>query len=122
MRSTQLMDGLTFHDDNPYAEPLFVDKAGRILRFHLRPGQSIAEHDAPHSPFYAVVLKGSGQFSGADGAWAHFGTGSLIIFDPGEIHAVRALEEELVFVGFLQGAPHVRDEKVGGELGRAEQE
>ena len=118
MRTIQLLEDLEFHDDNPYAQPLLVDKAGRILRFTLRPAQSIAEHDAPHSPFYVIVLKGHGMFAGGDGQEYRFGPNSLLIFDPGENHAIRALDEELVFVGFLQGVPGTRPEKVGGEIAR----
>ena len=50
MHATSLLDKLDFHDKNPYAEPLLVDDTGRILRFTLRPGQSVREHSAPHSP------------------------------------------------------------------------
>jgi hypothetical protein len=28
-----------------------------------------------------------------------------LIFEPGEVHAIRAQDEELVFVAFLHGAP-----------------
>ena len=116
MRTAQLLENLEFHDKNPYAQPLFVDKGGRILRFTLRPGQDITEHDAPNSPFYVIVLKGYGMFTGGDGKEARFGPNSLLIFDHGESHAIRALDEELVFVGFLQGVPNTRPEKVGGEI------
>lgn len=105
MKTAQLLKNLVFHDKNPYAEPLFVDKAGRILRFTLRPGQNIREHDAPHSPVYIVVLQGQGMFAGGNSAEQRFGPNDLLIFDAGELHAIRALDEELVFVAFLQGAP-----------------
>ena len=35
-----------------------------------------------------------------------------------EHHLIHALDEELIFVGFLQGAPGNISEKRGGELGR----
>lgn len=106
MKTMHLLEGLQFHDKDPYAQPLFVDKTGRVLRFTLRPGQSIREHNAPDSPFYAVVLKGQGMFAGSNGKEQQFGPNSLLVFDPGENHLIRALDEELVFVGFLQGASH----------------
>ncbi len=114
MRTINLLDGLEFHDKNPYAQPLYVDDLGRVLRFALRPGQSIQPHEAPNSPFYLVVLQGHGLFAGADGREREFGPNSLLIFDPGEVHAVRALNEDLVFVGFLHGAPGARHGQVGG--------
>lgn len=118
MKSLQLLEELGFHEQHPYAEPLFVDAAGRILRFTLRPGQSIREHDAPHSPFYVVVLKGQGIFAGEDGQEQRFGPHALLIFDPGESHVIRALDDDLVSVGFLQGAPGTRPKKVGGKIAK----
>jgi quercetin dioxygenase-like cupin family protein len=117
MRTTQLLENLEFHDDHPYAQPLFVDEDGRVIRFMLKPGQSITEHNAPSSPFYVVILKGNGVFSGPDGIEKVVSPNSLLIFNKGETHAVRALDEELVFVGFLHGVEGTRPGKVGGLLG-----
>ena len=94
MRSMNLLENLEFHDDNPYAQPLFVDSHGRALRFTLKPGQSIGRHNAPDSPFYVVVLKGHGIFAGEDGQEHRVGPHTLLIFDPGENHQVRAVNEE----------------------------
>ncbi len=118
MRTTNLLEGLEFHEPNPYAEPLYVDEYGRVLRFTLKPGQSIREHHAAHSPFYVVVLKGRGAFAGADGKEQQFGPNALLLFEPGEGHTVRALDEELVFVGFLHGVSEAQGGRPGGELGR----
>jgi quercetin dioxygenase-like cupin family protein len=105
MQSFDLHDNVVFHDRDPYAEPLFVDKTGRILRFALQPGQAVREHMAPHSPVYIVILKGNGLFSGGENQEKRFGPGTLLVFDTGELHAVRAVGEELIFVSFLHGAP-----------------
>jgi quercetin dioxygenase-like cupin family protein len=105
MKSVQLLESLEFHDRNPYAQPLFVDPTGRILRFTLRPGQSVQEHQAPHSPVYIVVLKGHGLFAGPDGREERFGPNALLIFGAGENHSLRAVDEDLVCVVFLHGAP-----------------
>lgn len=107
MNATQLLDKLEFHDKNPNAEPLFVAPDGRILRFALRPGQVVREHSAPHSPVYVVVLKGQGLFAGADGQEQRFGPNTLLTFEAGENHSIRAEGEELVFVTFLREAPGV---------------
>ena len=107
MNATQLLDNLVFHDKNPNAEPLFVAPDGRILRFALRPGQAVREHSAPHSPVYVVVLKGQGLFAGADGQEQSFGPNTLLTFEAGENHSIRAQGEELVFVTFLREAPGV---------------
>lgn len=105
MKTISLMENWEFKTDAPYAEPLFVAHDGRILRFALRPGQIVREHQAPHSPVYIVVLKGHGMFAGADGKEEQLGPEALIIIDAGENHSIRALEEDLVFVTFMHGAP-----------------
>ena len=105
MKTIQLMEKWEFHDNNPFAQPLFVAPDGRILRFALHPGQIVREHTAPHSPVYVVVLKGTGVFVGGDNKEQQFGPNALIIFDAGENHAIRALDEDLVFITFLHGAP-----------------
>ena len=105
MISIPLNDNLVFHERDLYAEPLFVDKTSRILRFALKPGQSVREHMAPHSPVTIVVLKGSGLFSGGENQEQRVGPGTLLVFNAGETHAILAEGEELVFVVFLQGAP-----------------
>jgi quercetin dioxygenase-like cupin family protein len=121
MRTMQLLENVEFHEREPNAEPLFVDQYGRVIRFCLKPGQVIREHSAGGSPFYAVVVKGSGIFVGAGGEERHVAPNTLLIFEPGEEHEVRAGDEELVFVGFLHGVPGTRPDHVGGELGRASQ-
>jgi quercetin dioxygenase-like cupin family protein len=104
MKIIPLMEDWEFKDKNPNAQPLFVTQDGRILRFALKPGQIVREHQAPHSPVYIVVLSGQGMFAGPDGKEQLLGPNALIIFDVGENHAVRALDEDLVFVAFLHGA------------------
>ena len=104
MESMNLIDETEFHSKSPYAKPLHADKNGRALLFALHPDQSIREHNAPSSPFYIVILKGQGVFAGRDGNEQTFGPGTLLIFDSGENHSISALEE-LVFIGFLHGAP-----------------
>lgn len=108
MKTVALHDNLVFHDRDPYAEPLFVDKTGRVLRFMLQPGQTVSEHTAPSTPVYLVVLEGAGLFSGADGQEERHGPGTLLIFDVGEKHAIRAESEPLVFLAFLHGAPQAQ--------------
>jgi quercetin dioxygenase-like cupin family protein len=119
MKADLLLEQLEFHNDNPYAQPLLVSPQSRILRFMLKPGQRIAEHAAPHSPFHVVILQGTGMFSGSDGVEHSFGPNTLLTFDVGETHSVRALDEPLVFLGFLQGVDPYRSTSMesGGVLG-----
>jgi quercetin dioxygenase-like cupin family protein len=84
----------------------------------LKPGQKIEEHRVPNSPFHVLVIKGRGVFAGGNGQEEEYGPGSLLVFQPDEPHTVRALDEELVFIGFLQGVESMRPERTGGEIGR----
>lgn len=118
MRSADLLTDLEFTLEDPNAQPLWVDQYGRVLRFMLLPGQSIREHRVPTSPFYVVVIKGQGVFTGAGGVEQQVGPGMLVTFDPDEAHSVRALDEEFVFVGILHGVTGTRPQHHGGELGR----
>ncbi len=104
MQVTSLLENLKFGDKDAHAEPVHVDQKGRAILFTLKPGQAIREHNAPSSPFFVIVLRGRGAFAGGDGIEHTCGPNSLLVFDPGENHAIRALEE-LVFVGILHGAP-----------------
>lgn len=104
MKITKLLDNLKFGEKDSHAEPLHVDRQGRAILFTLKPGQSIREHNAPSSPFFVVILKGQGVFIGGDGMEHNCGNNTLLVFDPGEQHAIRALDE-LVFVGILHGVP-----------------
>src|SRR5512135_1352318 len=112
MESVQLLENLVFQDKSPLAQPLHVDPNGRAILFTLKPGQSIREHNVPSSPFFVVILKGRGVFTGLDGKEKTYGPDTLLIFDPAEVHSVRALDE-LAFVGFLHGAPGAQEGKAG---------
>jgi len=104
MKAINLSENLEFSSKHAHAQPLHVDRNGRVILFTLKPGQSLSEHNVPTSPFYVVILSGRGVFAGSDGIEQTFDSNTLLIFDPGEGHLVRALDE-LVFVSFLHGAP-----------------
>jgi hypothetical protein len=71
---------------------------------------------APRDAAGGRVVDGAGGCAGSDGVEREFGPNAILIFDKGETHAVRALDEELVFVGFLHGVEGTRPGKVGGLL------
>ena len=106
MKTVNLLDGLEWQDtDAPaHAQALHYDEHGRALRWTLRPGQVVQEFTTQQTPIYIVVLQGQGMFSGADGQEELHGPNSLIIFDQGEQHSARALDEDLVFVAILHEA------------------
>ncbi len=104
MKAINLLEGLKFTDKEAHAEPVHSDRKGRAILFTLKPGQSIREHNAPSTPFFAVVVKGKGIFAGGDGVEHPCGPDTLLVFDSGENHSIRAVEE-LVFIGILHGSP-----------------
>jgi quercetin dioxygenase-like cupin family protein len=104
MKAIDLFENWQFDNKGPHAEPLHVDKNGRAILFTLKPDQTIREHNAPSSPFYVISLGGRGIFTGGDGIEQTVDPNTLLVFDPGEHHTVRALDN-LVFIGFLHGAP-----------------
>ena len=104
MKTINLFDNLQFGETDPRAEPLHVDREGRAILFTLKPNQSIREHNAPSSPFFAIILQGQGVFTGGDGAEQTCGPNTLLIFDAGENHSIRAIDE-LIFLGILHGSP-----------------
>jgi quercetin dioxygenase-like cupin family protein len=106
MKTFALYENVIFNDKNANAEPLHVDTHGRILRFSLQPGQTIVEHNAPHSPVNIVVLQGHGLFAGGDQQEQKFGPDTMILFDAGENHLIKALDEPLVFLAILHEAPN----------------
>lgn len=118
MRYIALLDQLEFNEDRAHSEPLFVDQHARILRFTLKPGQVIAEHNAPSSPFYVVGLAGRGEFTDGGGDRHPVHPNDLLIFDVAEKHSVAAGDEEFVFLGILLSAPQVRDDHIGGTMAK----
>jgi quercetin dioxygenase-like cupin family protein len=104
MKYVNLLENWQFSDKGPHAEPLHVDRNGRAILFTLLPDQTIRAHNVPSSPFFVMILEGQGIFTGGNGVERVVGPNTLLVFEPGEQHAVRAVNN-LVFVGFLHGAP-----------------
>jgi quercetin dioxygenase-like cupin family protein len=105
MKTIHLLDSFIFNETHAHSEPLHVDVHGRALLFALRPGQTVKEHNAPHSSVNIVVLKGQGFFAGNDKTESLLGPNTLLVIAPGEDHTIRAGDEDLVFLAILQGAP-----------------
>jgi quercetin dioxygenase-like cupin family protein len=104
MKCINLFENWKFDDKGPHAEPLHVDRNGRAILFTLQPEQTILAHNVPSSPFFVIILEGQGVFSGGDGIERIVGSIALLVFEPGEQQSVRAWDN-LVFIGFLHGAP-----------------
>ena len=104
MKTINLLEKVSFKEAQSNSEALFADKNNRILLFSFKPHQVLEKHNSPKSPVVIVVLKGKGVFTGGDGKEQILEPNSLIIFSEAENHSVKALDEELVFVAYLNGA------------------
>ncbi len=105
MKIFNLLECAKFADVDPHAEPLHVDKLGRVLLYALRPGQTVREHNSPHSPVYLSVLQGEGMFAGGDATEVRLGPNMFMLLNQGEMHSVRALDDDLIFLTILHGSP-----------------
>lgn len=105
MRTFDLFEGVEFNERNAQAQSLHSNEEGRALRFALLPRQEIEDHEAPNSPVHLVILQGRGLFTGADGVERECSEGMMVVFDAGETHSVRALDEKLVFIAILKENP-----------------
>ena len=72
----------------------------------------------PEFPFYVLVLQGRGMFAGRDRQEHEYGANALLVFEAGEPHTVRALDDTLVFISYLPAVDNMRTERTGGEIGR----
>jgi len=116
MKTFCLNEQLVFDPDRAYAQPLLADNQHRILRFMLKPGQKVKEHQAPSSAVILVVIQGQGLFSGADGQQQTLSAQDLVIYAKGEPHAIEALDQELVFLAILTAAPEQAADHPAGLL------
>ena len=105
MKTIELLTGVTFNEKRPHTQSLHSNKEARALRFAFLPGQSIKAHDAPSSPIHLIVLQGKGVFIAENGVERECGPGMMVVFDAGETHSVRALDEDLVYVSIYNGVP-----------------
>lgn len=95
-----------------------MDNHAKILLFTLRPGQSIAEHSAPSSPFYVVVLQGTGTFTDGNRKAHSVEPNDLLVFDAAERHSVTAGDQDFIFRGILQQESAVRQNHLGGSMAK----
>jgi len=101
MKVEHLLENLRFNDDRPHAETLFNYETSKVIRFTLKPGQELKEHRAPRYKLNIIVLRGKGMFGGGGGQELSANPMTLLHFEVNELHRVKALGEELVFVAFL---------------------
>jgi len=78
----------------------------RLVVFRLAPGQTVPPHRSV-STVMLTVISGQGFASGGDEERA-VTTGDIVIYEPNELHGMRAESEELVLLATITPRPGTR--------------
>lgn len=78
----------------------------RVVVFRIEPGQEVAPHTSTSTVLLSVI-SGRGTVSGASGASA-VSAGDLVAYEVGELHGMRAGDEQLVLVAIITPRPGTR--------------
>ena len=86
------------------ATALMHDAPGaRLVVFRIEPGQQVALHTSPSTVILSIV-SGSGAVLGAEGE-REVRAGELVVYEPQELHGMRALDEQLVIAAMITPRP-----------------
>lgn len=89
--------------DRPGTQLLHDSAHVRIVGFHLLPGQEVKAHRSS-STVTVQVVDGEGVFTGVEGN-VRLIAGEAVVYDPEEVHAIRALEVPLRFLAIMSPRP-----------------
>jgi quercetin dioxygenase-like cupin family protein len=98
-----LPEGPPARSERPATQILHDDTNARVIAFHLMPGQKVPPHHSS-STVMVHVLEGIGVFHGADTS-ATLSAGGMAVFEPGETHAIDAVDSSLRFVAIITPRP-----------------
>lgn len=96
--------------DKPATAILHASDDVRLVVFRLAPGQQVVPHSST-STVSLLVLAGAGQLTGADDAYPlarDVKAGDMVIYEPNELHGMRALDDELLLLATITPRPGVR--------------
>lgn len=79
------------------------DADARLVTFRIEPGQEVKPHTSTSSVMLSIV-SGHGTVTGADGE-RPVRAGELVIYARGELHGMRAAEEQLVILAMIAPRP-----------------
>jgi len=94
------------HPDRPATAILHDSPDARLVVFRLAPGQSVSPHRSTSSVILHV-LRGSGQLSGESAEQA-VSTGDMVVYQPNELHGMRANDQELLLLATITPRPGAR--------------
>lgn len=79
------------------------DADARLVSFRIEPGQEVKPHTSTSSVMLSIV-SGRGTVTGADGEQP-VRAGDLVIYARGELHGMRAGDEQLVILAIIAPRP-----------------
>jgi quercetin dioxygenase-like cupin family protein len=98
---------VAFHSGRPAMTLMHDSVDVRVIVFRIAVGQAVPMHTSP-ATVLLYVLSGCGQVSDAEGDHAvHAGT--IVAYEPREIHGMRAISEELVLLAIIAPRPTFRE-------------
>ena len=108
--------------DRPATQLLHDEPNTRIVAFNLLPGQvgnaclygatggrsfiagMVGQRFAVRNSGAHTVVEGTGDFTGDDGE-VRLQAGEAVVYSPGEVHAIRAIEHSLRFIAVITPRP-----------------
>ena len=101
--SRLLASAIAAHPGRPATATIHDSADARLVVFRLAPGQTVAPH-RNRSSVMINVLEGSGIITGEDQEM-RCARGSVITYEPNELHGMRADEEELLLLATIAPRP-----------------
>lgn len=96
-------DAVSAKQDRPATAIVHDGADARLVVFRIEPGQSVAPHTSASTVVLSIVA-GSGMVSGAADE-RQVRAGDLVIYEPNEVHGMRALEQQFVVLATIAPRP-----------------
>lgn len=102
-------DAVSAKQDRPATAIVHDGADARVVVFRIEPAQSVAPHTSTSTVVLSIVA-GSGMVSGAPGAAGasderQVHAGDVVIYEPNEVHGMRALEQQFVVLATIAPRP-----------------
>jgi quercetin dioxygenase-like cupin family protein len=99
-------DAVAANPSRPATAVLHDSPDARVIVFRIAAGQAVPPH-RNESTVMLTVVSGRGVVSGAE-AERSVVAGEAVVYEPNELHGMRAIDEELVLVATITPRPGTR--------------
>lgn len=99
-------DAVAANPTRPATAVLYDSPDARVIVFRIAPGQVVPPH-RNESTVMLTVVSGRGIVSGGDDERA-VDPGEVVVYEPSELHGMRAVDDELVLVATITPRPSQR--------------